>query len=457
MEFEAVIGMELHVQLKTETKLFCSCRVEFGAPPNKNVCPVCLGMPGVLPVLNKKAVEHALRVAIALNCRINKESLFARKNYFYPDLPKGYQITQYTTPIGWNGWIDVNGKKIRIKRVHLEEESAKTVLEGDYAYIDFNRAGIPLVEIVTEPDLTSPGDAVQFVKTLQTLLRYLGVSDADMEKGQLRCEPNVSVRRRGDEKLGTRREIKNLNSIRSLERGIRYEIEQQIKILSSGGEVERATLLWDEKEEVTRPMRMKEEEEDYRYFPEPDLPPLLLTEDFIKEIRKTMPELPHERKERLIKEGLREYDADILTRDLERGRYYDEVVSLTSDPPETAKWVITELKEKFPPARELAWIINAVKEGKITRNAGKEILKEIIEKGKPAEEIVKEKGMTQVSDEEEIRKLVEQAFEMHPEEKERLFSGERKLVGFFIGEVMKLSGRRANPGVVKRMIEEMLG
>ncbi len=457
MEFEAVIGMELHVQLKTETKLFCSCRVEFGAPPNKNVCPVCLGMPGVLPVLNKKAVEHALRVAIALNCRINRESLFARKNYFYPDLPKGYQITQYTTPIGWNGWIDVNGKKIRIKRVHLEEESAKTVLEGDYAYIDFNRAGIPLVEIVTEPDLTSPGDAVQFVKTLQTLLRYLGVSDADMEKGQLRCEPNVSVRRRGEEKLGIRREIKNLNSIRSLERGIRYEIDQQIKILSSGGEVERATLLWDEKEEVTRPMRMKEEEEDYRYFPEPDLPPLLLTEDFIKEIRKTMPELPHERKERLIKEGLREYDADILTRDLERGRYYDEVVSLTSDPPETAKWVITELKEKFPPARELAWIINAVKEGKITRNAGKEILKEIIEKGKPAEEIVKEKGMTQVSDEEEIRKLVEQAFEMHPEEKERLFSGERKLVGFFIGEVMKLSGRRANPGVVKRMIEEMLG
>ncbi len=457
MEFEAVIGMELHVQLKTETKLFCSCRVEFGAPPNKNVCPVCLGMPGVLPVLNKKAVEHALRVAIALNCRINRESLFARKNYFYPDLPKGYQITQYTTPIGWNGWIDVNGKKIRIKRVHLEEESAKTVLEGDYAYIDFNRAGIPLVEIVTEPDLTSPGDAVQFVKTLQTLLRYLGVSDADMEKGQLRCEPNVSVRRRGEEKLGTRREIKNLNSIRSLERGIRYEIDQQIKILSSGGEVERATLLWDEKEEVTRPMRMKEEEEDYRYFPEPDLPPLLLTEDFIKEIRKTMPELPHERKERLIKEGLREYDADILTRDLERGRYYDEVVSLTSDPPETAKWVITELKEKFPPARELAWIINAVKEGKITRNAGKEILKEVIEKGKPAEEIVKEKGMTQVSDEEEIRKLVEQAFEMHPEEKERLFSGERKLVGFFIGEVMKLSGRRANPGVVKRMIEEMLG
>ncbi|RKZ22885.1 Asp-tRNA(Asn)/Glu-tRNA(Gln) amidotransferase GatCAB subunit B [bacterium] len=457
MEFEAVIGMELHVQLKTETKLFCSCRVEFGAPPNKNVCPVCLGMPGVLPVLNKKAVEHALRVAIALNCRINRESLFARKNYFYPDLPKGYQITQYTTPIGWNGWIDVNGKKIRIKRVHLEEESAKTVLEGDYAYIDFNRAGIPLVEIVTEPDLTSPGDAVQFVKTLQTLLRYLGVSDADMEKGQLRCEPNVSVRRRGEEKLGIRREIKNLNSIRSLERGIRYEIDQQIKILSSGGEVERATLLWDEKEEVTRPMRMKEEEEDYRYFPEPDLPPLLLTEDFIEEVKKTMPELPHERKERLIKEGLREYDADILTRDLERGRYYDEVVSLTSDPPETAKWVITELKEKFPPARELAWIINAVKEGKITRNAGKEILKEIIEKGKPAEEIVKEKGMTQVSDEEEIRKLVEQAFEMHPEEKERLFSGERKLVGFFIGEVMKLSGRRANPGVVKRMIEEMLG
>ena len=457
MEFEAVIGMELHVQLKTETKLFCSCRVEFGAPPNKNVCPVCLGMPGVLPVLNKKAVEHALRVAIALNCRINRESLFARKNYFYPDLPKGYQITQYTTPIGWNGWIDVNGKKIRIKRVHLEEESAKTVLEGDYAYIDFNRAGIPLVEIVTEPDLTSPGDAVQFVKTLQTLLRYLGVSDADMEKGQLRCEPNVSVRRRGEEKLGIRREIKNLNSIRSLERGIRYEIDQQIKILSSGGEVERATLLWDEKEEVTRPMRMKEEEEDYRYFPEPDLPPLLLTEDFIEEVKKTMPELPHERKERLIKEGLREYDADILTRDLERGRYYDEVVSLTSDPPETAKWVITELKEKFPPARELAWIINAVKEGKITRNAGKEILKEVIEKGKPAEEIVKEKGMTQVSDEEEIRKLVEQAFEMHPEEKERLFSGERKLVGFFIGEVMKLSGRRANPGVVKRMIEEMLG
>lgn len=456
MEFEAVIGMELHVQLKTETKLFCSCKVEFAAPPNNNVCPICLGMPGVLPSLNKKAVEHALKVAIALNCKINKECLFSRKNYFYPDLPKGYQITQYTTPIGLDGWIYVNNKKIRINRVHLEEESAKTILEGEYAYIDFNRAGIPLVEIVTEPDISTPEEAVEFVKNIQILLRYLDVSDADMEKGQLRCEPNISVRRKGDKKLGTRREIKNLNSIRALERGIRYEIEQEIKTLSSGGKVERATLLWDEKEGITRPMRMKEEEEDYRYFPEPDLPPLIIMDDFIEKIKNNMPELPDARKRRLMDEGLREYDAEILTRDLERGRYYDEVLSITHDPHETAKWIITEIKEKFPPASELAWIINAVKEGKITRNAGKEILKSVIDKGIPAEEIVKEKKMIQVSDEEEIRKYIDRVFEMHPEEKERLFSGERKLIGFFIGEVMKISERRANPGIVKKIIEEML-
>jgi len=457
MELKPRIGMEVHTQLKTKTKVFCSCPVTFGEEPNTHICPVCMGYPGVLPVLNKKAVELTLRIALALNCEIDMHSRFARKNYFYPDLPKGYQITQYMRPIGRNGYIDIGGKRIRINRVHLEEETAKMIHRGDKTLLDFNRAGVPLVEIVSEPDIESGEEAVLYLKMLQAILRFTGASDADMEKGMMRCEPNISVGV-GDE-LGTKTEIKNLNSFRAVQRGIDYEIKRQTGIIKNGGKVEQVTLLWDEARKETRIMRKKETAADYRYFPEPDLPPLVLTREYIEGIKKTQPELPYEKKRRYVEDmGLREYEAGIISMDMMMAQYFERASELWDKHQEIAKWIVSELiryknYNKLNPENFIQ-LLKLVDEGKVSRIAAKDVLPEMIESGKSAMEIVKEKNLLQVSDESSLKDMVLEVFNENPKEFERLKNGEDKLIGFFVGQVMKKTKGRADPKVVNRIIRE---
>ena len=457
MELKPRIGMEVHTQLKTKTKVFCSCPVTFGEEPNTHICPVCMGYPGVLPVLNKKAVELTLRIALALNCEIDMHSRFARKNYFYPDLPKGYQITQYMRPIGRSGYIDIGGKRIRINRVHLEEETAKMIHQGDKTLLDFNRAGVPLVEIVSEPDIESGEEAVLYLKMLQAILRFTGASDADMEKGMMRCEPNISVGV-GDE-LGTKTEIKNLNSFRAVQRGIDYEIKRQTEIIKNGGKVEQVTLLWDESRKETRIMRKKETAADYRYFPEPDLPPLVLTREYIDGIKKTQPELPYEKKRRYVEEmGLREYEAGIISMDMMMAQYFERASELWDKHQEIAKWIVSELiryknYDKLNPANFIQ-LLKLVDKGKVSRIAAKDVLPEMIESGKSAMEIVKEKNLLQVSDESSLKDMVLEVFNENPKEFERLKNGEDRLIGFFVGLVMKKTKGRADPKVVNKIIRE---
>ena len=457
MELKPRIGMEVHTQLKTKTKVFCSCPVTFGEEPNTHICPVCMGYPGVLPVLNKKAVELTLRIALALNCEIDMHSRFARKNYFYPDLPKGYQITQYMRPIGRNGYIDIGGKRIRINRVHLEEETAKMIHRGDKTLLDFNRAGVPLVEIVSEPDIESGEEAVLYLKMLQAILRFTGASDADMEKGMMRCEPNISVG--VDDELGTKTEIKNLNSFRAVQRGIDYEIKRQTGIIKNGGKVEQVTLLWDEARKETRIMRKKETAADYRYFPEPDLPPLVLTREYIEGIKKTQPELPHEKKRRYVEDmGLREYEAGIISMDMVMAQYFERASELWDKHQEIAKWIVSELiryknYNKLNPENFIQ-LLKLVDEGKVSRIAAKDVLPEMIESGKSAMEIVKEKNLLQVRDESSLKDVVLEVFNENPKEFERLKNGEDKLIGFFVGQVMKKTKGRADPKVVNRIIRE---
>lgn len=457
MELKPRIGIEVHTQLKTKTKVFCSCPVTFGEEPNTHICPVCMGYPGVLPVLNKKAVELTLRIALALNCEIDMHSRFARKNYFYPDLPKGYQITQYMRPIGRNGYIDIGGKRIRINRVHLEEETAKMIHRGDKTLLDFNRAGVPLVEIVSEPDIESGEEAVLYLKMLQAILRFTGASDADMEKGMMRCEPNISVG--VDDELGTKTEIKNLNSFRAVQRGIDYEIKRQTGIIKNGGKVEQVTLLWDEARKETRIMRKKETAADYRYFPEPDLPPLVLTREYIEGIKKTQPELPHEKKRRYVEDmGLREYEAGIISMDMMMAQYFERASELWDKHQEIAKWIVSELiryknYNKLNPENFIQ-LLKLVDEGKVSRIAAKDVLPEMIESGKSAMEIVKEKNLLQVRDESSLKDVVLEVFNENPKEFERLKNGEDKLIGFFVGQVMKKTKGRADPKVVNRIIRE---
>ena len=457
MELKPRIGMEVHTQLKTKTKVFCSCPVTFGEEPNTHICPVCMGYPGVLPVLNKKAVELTLRIALALNCEIDMHSRFARKNYFYPDLPKGYQITQYMRPIGRSGYIDIGGKRIRINRVHLEEETAKMIHQGDKTLLDFNRAGVPLVEIVSEPDIESGEEAVLYLKMLQAILRFTGASDADMEKGMMRCEPNISVGV-GDE-LGTKTEIKNLNSFRAVQRGIDYEIKRQTEIIKNGGKVEQVTLLWDESRKETRIMRKKETAADYRYFPEPDLPPLVLTREYIEGIKKTQPELPYEKKRRYVEEmGLREYEAGIISMDMMMAQYFERASGLWDKCQEIAKWIVSELIRyknyyKLNPENFIQ-LLKLVDDGKVSRIAAKDVLPEMIESGKSAMEIVKEKNLLQVSDESSLKDMVLEVFNENPKEFERLKNGEDRLIGFFVGLVMKKTKGRADPKVVNKIIRE---
>ncbi|MEO0293761.1 MAG: Asp-tRNA(Asn)/Glu-tRNA(Gln) amidotransferase subunit GatB [candidate division WOR-3 bacterium] len=455
-DYKVTIGIEVHAQLKTTTKLFCGCPTSFGEAPNTNVCPICLGLPGVLPSLNKKAVELAIRAALALNCEIHKKSIFARKNYFYPDLPKGYQITQYKSPLATSGKILVEGKEVRIKRVHLEEESAKLIHEKDKSLIDYNRAGIPLIEIVTEPDIDSPEMALAYLKKLQKILEFTQVSDAIMAKGELRCEPNVSVSKE-EGKLGTRTEIKNLNSFRAVGRALRSEVKRQIEILERGGIVEQATIHYSEKTGKTRIGRAKEEASDYRYFPEPDLPPLVLEEEWIEEIRKSLEELPEERMERYKNLGVSEEEAKIISGSKKASKLFEETLRILNEPLEISRWLIREYRNFQEPdisAENLANIIKMVLSGKLSRINGSLVFKLMVETGKSPIEIVEERNLIQISDPEALKKVIEEVFKEQPKEFERFKKGEKKLLGFFVGEVMKKTKGRADPKEVSRILSE---
>ncbi len=469
MEFEPVIGLEIHVQLDTQTKMFCSCPVEFGAESNSLVCPVCLGLPGSLPVVNKKAVEYAIRASLALNCKVHTLSIFARKNYFYPDLPKGYQISQYEQPLATDGWVEVNGRKIRIRRLHLEEDAGKNIHEGSKTYIDLNRAGAPLVEIVTEPDINSPELAREFLETLRNILRYAGVSKADMEKGQLRCDINLSLRPKGTNQLGTKVEIKNVNSFKFVQKAIESEIERQTKILSSGGKVVQETRTFDPSTGLTYSMRTKEEAEDYRYFPDPDLLPLMLEEEWIKQIRVSMPELPKERYERFLRDyALSPYEAKILTDLKDLGDFFETALSFYSEDPKlTSNWLLNDflghlrdrglsLEESPVDPQKLSKLIKLIKEGVLSSKLAKEVLAQMFEGGEDPELIVQRRGLEQIKDTNSLMAIVQEVLRAHPKEYERLKSGETKLIGFFVGQVMKATKGKANPQLVNRILSEVL-
>jgi len=455
-EYKPTIGIEVHAQLKTDTKLFCGCPVVFGDEANSNVCSICLGLPGVLPSLNKKAVEFAIKAGLALNCEIHEKSIFARKNYFYPDLPKGYQITQYRFPIATGGKILVEGKEIRIKRVHLEEESAKSIHEENRSLIDYNRSGIPLIEIVTEPDINSPDMAVAYLKILQKILQSQSISDAVMARAEFRCEPNISVSKE-EGKLGTRTEVKNLNSFKAVKKSLSSEVKRQIEILESGGSITQATIHYSEETGKTWEARTKEESSDYRYFPEPDLPPLVVDNEWIEEIRNSIGELPAKKKEKYIELGLTAEDAKIISNSSKASLLLEETLKIIDKPIEVSKWILRDYKNLGEPdisAENFAEMIKMVADGEISRNAGAEVLKEMVESKKTPEQIVKEKNLIQISDSTTLEKVLLEVFEECPGELNRLKEGEKKLIGFFVGQVMKKTKGKADPKEVSRLISE---
>ncbi|HEU4431833.1 MAG TPA: Asp-tRNA(Asn)/Glu-tRNA(Gln) amidotransferase subunit GatB [Pyrinomonadaceae bacterium] len=487
MTWETVIGLEIHAQLSTDSKIFCGCATRFGDPPNANTCPVCLGLPGALPVLNRRAVELGARAALALGLHINQQSIFARKNYFYPDLPKGYQISQYDQPFSANGELEImtaernaaghpmewRPKKVRITRLHLEEDAGKNVHEGlpevdRYSYIDLNRAGVPLAEIVTEPDFRSSWEAYDYVNHVRRSLQWVGASEADMEKGNLRCEANVSVRRAGDEKFGTKVELKNLNSVRFMQRAIEYEVARHIKVLESGGSLTQETRLWDDRAMQTRVMRSKEEAHDYRYFPEPDLPPLIVSGEFIEQVRNSLPELPEARRQRFADQyGLSFSDASQLVADRALADYFEETAAASGNARAAANWIRSELLREvgtadvsavdvLVTAKELGALIRLVDDGKISGKQAKDVLVEMFTSGKTAEEIVAEHGLVQVSDTGEIDSLIDEVIAGNPEQVANYRAGKEALLGFFVGQVIKASKGKANPKIVNERLRAKL-
>jgi aspartyl-tRNA(Asn)/glutamyl-tRNA(Gln) amidotransferase subunit B len=486
--WETIIGLEVHAQLSTESKIFCGCPTRFGDEPNANTCPVCLGLPGALPVLNWRAVELGARAALALGLHINERSIFARKNYFYPDLPKGYQISQYDQPFSAKGTLEIMTAErdeaghahewkpmtIHITRLHLEEDAGKNVHEGlpevdRYSYIDLNRAGVPLAEIVTEPDFRSSWEAYDYVNHVRRALQWVGASEADMEKGNLRCEANVSVRRKGDTTFGTKVELKNLNSVRFMQKAIEFEVERHIKTLEAGGRLTQETRLWDERLSETRPMRSKEEAHDYRYFPEPDLPPLVVTKEFIHEVGESMPELPGPRARRFSKQyGLSYADASQLTASRSLAEYYEEAVKASDGNARgTANWIRSELSrelenaaigaDKSPiSAREMGALVKMIDAGKISGKQGKDVLVEMFATGKSAAAIVEERGLVQVSDTGEIDRVIDEVIAASPNQLAHYRAGKEALFGFFVGQVMKASKGKANPKIVNERLREKL-
>jgi len=472
--FEPVIGLEVHAQLKTQTKIFCGCSTAFGAPPNTHTCPVCLGMPGVLPVLNKRVVECTLAMALAVRCSISRESRFARKNYFYPDLPKGYQISQYELPIARNGYVEVDlndaRKRIGITRIHMEEDAGKLIHDPDrpLSRVDFNRTGVPLMEIVSDPDIRSPEEAGAYLRGLRAILRYLDISDGNMEEGSFRCDANVSVRPRGAEAFGTRTEVKNLNSFKHVEKALHYEILRQIDTLGRGEPVVQETRLWDPDKDKTVSMRGKEEAHDYRYFPDPDLLPLVVDDAWIDRIRRTLPELPDDRRRRFIRDyGLPAYDAEVLTGSRELADYFEACVKFFVQPKPVSNWIMGTLLGHLNARgktitdctispENLAGLLKLIENGTISAKIAKSVFDEMADTGKDPERIVQEKGLVQVSDRSEIEGVVEKVLAANPAEVAALLGGKTKLMAFFVGQVMKATRGKANPKMINEILLEKL-
>ncbi|SDW77800.1 aspartyl/glutamyl-tRNA(Asn/Gln) amidotransferase subunit B [Marininema mesophilum] len=473
-QYGTVIGLEVHAELSTKTKIFCGCATEFGAPANTHTCPVCLGHPGVLPVLNKQAVEFAIKASLALNCKIAESSKFDRKNYFYPDLPKAYQISQYDKPVGEGGWIEieVEGKKKRIgiTRVHLEEDAGKLnhSENGDGSLVDYNRVGVPLIEIVSEPDIRTPAEGRAYLEKLKQILQYTGVSDVKMEEGSLRCDANISLRPLGQEEFGTKTEMKNLNSFRNVERALEYEQTRQAEVLNRGEKVTQQTMRWLETENRTKVMRSKEEAHDYRYFPEPDLVQLLINKEWKESIQATLPELPDARRTRYIEVGLSAYDAELLTSTKSIADFFDEVTEKGADSKAAANWISgellgylnthdKELSETAITAQSLAGMIELIQKGTISSTIGKKVFKELIEQGGDPSKIVEDKGWVQISDEGKLREMVAEVVAANPQSVTDLKNGKDRAQGFLVGLIMKSTKGKANPKLVNKLIREEIG
>ncbi len=474
MQYEAIIGLEVHAQLSTETKIFCSCSTHFGAEPNSHTCPVCTGMPGSLPVLNKKALEYAIKTGLAVNARIAHYSRFARKNYFYPDLPKNYQISQYELPICEGGYIDIvvegKPKRINLTRIHLEEDAGKNIHEGrsPYSLVDLNRTGVPLMEIVSEPDIRTPREASEYMKKLRAILRYLGVCDGNMEQGSLRCDANVSVRPVGQSEFGVKVELKNMNSFKFVEKALEYEIKRQIAEIQEGGKIRQETRLFDAETGATYSMRSKEEAHDYRYFPDPDLVPIVVEPQVIESIRQTMVELPDAKRERFVSSyNLPEVDAELICSERSLSEWFEEAVRAGGSPKATANWIMVELMrllndeaktiEECPiRPQQLAGLIALIEKGTISGKIAKTVFQEVYRTGKDPEDIVKEKGLIQISDTKEIETVINQILSNNPKEVERYRNGEEKLLGFFAGQVMKATKGKANPKLVNELLIDKL-
>ena len=476
--YEPVIGLEVHVQLATRTKIFCGCPTSFGAPPNTNVCPVCLGLPGALPVLSRQSVEMAIQGALALNCRVNPLSRFARKNYFYPDLPKGYQISMYDQPLAEFGWVEIElegrKKRIGITRVHMEDDAGKSIHDGfkdsdRYSYVDLNRCGTPLIEIVSEPDLRSSDEAYAYLTELKQALEYVEVSTCDMEKGHLRCDANVSVRPRGAEKLGTKAEVKNLNSFRFLKLALDYEITRQIALIESGGKVAQETRSYNPGTGETAGMRSKEHAHDYRYFPEPDLAPLRVSEAWLGEIRSKMPELPAARRARFIAEyGLSEYDAGVLTATRPLAEFYERAAKASPDAKAAANWVMgdlagalkaegKEIDESPIRPEQLGELVALIARGEISGKIAKEIFPKMLASGEPAATIIEREGLKQISDTGALEKVIDEVIAANPKQVEQYRGGKQTVIGFLVGQVMRATRGQANPQMVNELLRGKLG
>lgn len=474
-KYEVVIGLEVHAQLKTKSKIFAPDKNEFGQEPNTLTSPITLGMPGVLPVLNKECVNMGILTGLALNCEIPSRCKFDRKQYFYPDLPKGYQISQYDEPICVNGHLDINGKRIGITRAHLEEDAGKLVHAGanglagsTYSLVDLNRAGTPLLEIVSEPDMRSSEEAKNYMEELRNIVRYIGVCDGNLEEGSMRCDANISIMPKGSKEFGTRAEIKNVNSFAALQRAIEYEIERQIEIVEEGGQVVQETRLWDDNARETRSMRGKEDAHDYRYFPEPDLMPLEISREWVERIKSEMPELPGQKRTRYQEIGLSEYDASVIVEQMGLALFFDKVLELGANPKTAVNFIMGEiaafLKEdhieitdtKLTP-ENLAELIALIEKGTISNNIGKQIIIEMLKDGTKASVIVEKKGLSQISDEGAIKELVQKVVDAHPNEVEAYKNGKTNLLGFFVGQIMKETKGRANPKTVNQLLREIIG